>query len=291
LGFVALRRQKRAFSISMETAILGNFLPDCRTDPGGDRMRRVRLVTIAFAVLVAAGSASAQQQVPLPMQPAPPGPYKAVTITLPPRHSDASLEAFRKELADIAKKHDRAALAGKVVAKGFFWQREDSNDADPKKSGIDNLAAALGLDSPDGSGWQALGNYAADATATPIPEMKGVICSPAMPSFNEEEMEKVAQSTRTDASEWAYPTSNGVELRAKPEAGAPVVEKLGMVMVRILLEETPSGEWLKLVAPSGKVGYAAADLLTPIASDQLCYRKEDSGWKIAGYIGVGPGQD
>jgi hypothetical protein len=176
------------------------------------------------------------------MQPAPPGPYKSIAITLPPRQSDASFDAFRKELAEIVKKKDRAALAGKVVAKGFFWQREDSNDADPKKSSIDNLTAALGLDAPDGSGWQALGNYAADATATPLPEMKGVICSPAMPSFNEEEMEKVAQSTRTDASEWAYPTSNGVELRAKPEAGAPVIEKLGMVMVRILLEETPSGE-------------------------------------------------
>ena len=62
--------------------------------------------------------------------------------------------------------------------------------------------------------------------------MKGAVCSPAMPNFNEEEMEKVAQSTRTDASEWAYPTSAGVEIRAKPEAGAAVVEKLDRVMVR-----------------------------------------------------------
>ena len=81
-----------------------------------------------------------------------------------------------------------------------------------------------------------------------------------------------------------------------PVASEPILrrlsdEELGMVMVRILLEQTPSGEWLKFVAPSGKVGYAAADLLAPIASDQLCYRKEHGGWKIAGYIGVGPGQD
>jgi len=33
-----------------------------------------------------------------------------------------------------------------------------------------------------------------------------------------------------------------------------VVEKLGMVMVRILPDENPSGDWLKLVAPSGKAG-------------------------------------
>ena len=256
-------------------------------------MRQVRLVSIAFALLVAAGSASAQQQqVPLPMQPAPPGPYKSIAVTLPPRQSDASLDAFRKELGDIANKKDRAALAGKMVTKGFFWQREDSNDADPKKSGIDNLAAAVGLDAPDGSGWQALANYAADATATPLPEMKGVVCSPAMPSFNEAEMEKLAQSTRTDPADWAYPTANGVEIRAKPEAGAAVVEKLGMVMVRILPEENQTnGDWLKLVTPSGKVGYAAGNALAPFGSDQLCYQKEAGSWKIAGYVGAGGGQE
>ena len=173
------------------------------------------------------------------------------------------------------------------MTKGFFWQREDSNDADPKKSGIDNLAAAVGLDAPDGSGWQALANYAADASVTPLPEMKGVICSPAMPSFNEAEMEKLAQSTRTDPADWAYPTANGVEIRAKPEAGAAVVEKLGMVMVRILPEENQTnGDWLKLVTPSGKIGYVAGNALAPFGSDQLCYQKEAGGWKIAGYVGL-----
>jgi hypothetical protein len=254
-------------------------------------MHSARLVSIAFALLVAAGPAFAQQQVPLPMQPAPPGPYKSIAVTLPPRQSDASLDAFRKELGDIAKKKDRAALAGKVVAKGFFWQREDSNDADPKKPGVDNLAAALGLDAADDSGWQALANYAGDASAIPLPEMKGVVCSPAMPSFNEEEMEKVVQSTRTDPADWAYPTANGVEVRAKAEPGAAVVEKLGMVMVRILPEENLDGDWVKIVTPSGKIGYAAADALAPMGSDQLCYQKEGGGWKIAGYIGAGTGQE
>ncbi len=257
-------------------------------------MRQARLVSIAFALLVAAGSVSApaQQQVPLPMQPAPPGPYKSIAVTLPPRQSDASLDAFRKELGDIAKKKDSAALAGKVVTKGFFWQREDSDDADAKKSGIDNLAAAIGLDAPDGSGWQALANYAADATAAPLPEMKGVVCSPAAPSFNEAEMEKLAQSTRTDPADWAYPIATGVEVRAKPEAGAAVVEKLGMVMVRILPEEDQAnGDWLKLVTPSGKIGYVSGNVLAPFGSDQLCYQKDGGGWKIAGYIGAGTGQE
>jgi hypothetical protein len=259
-------------------------------------MRSARFVPIAFALLVAAATAASaqqqQQQVPLPMQPAPPGPYKAIPVTLPPRQSDASLEAFRKELGDIAKKKDRAALAGKIVAKGFFWQREDTNDADPKKSGIDNLAAALGLDAPDASGWQAVENYAVEPSAAPMPDMKGVLCSPAAPSFNEAEMEKVAQSTRTDPADWAYPTANGLEIRAKAEAGAAVVEKLAMVMVRILPEETDaSGDWLKVVAPSGKVGFAPASALAPFGSDQLCYQKDGGGWKIIGYVGAGVGQE
>jgi hypothetical protein len=259
-------------------------------------MRSVRLVPIALALLVAAattaGAQQQQQQLPLPMQPAPPGPYKAVAVTLPPRQNDASLEAFRKELGDIAKKKDRAALAGKIVAKGFFWQREDTNDADPKKSGIDNLAAALGLDAPDGSGWQAIENYAAEPSAAPMPDMKGVLCSPAAPSFDEAEMEKVAQSTRTDPADWAYPTASGLEIRAKAEAGAAVVEKLGMVMVRILPEETDaSGDWLKVVAPSGKVGFAPANALAPFGADQICYQKDGGGWKIVGYVGAGVGQE
>jgi hypothetical protein len=259
-------------------------------------MRSVRLVPIVVALLAAAATSSIaqqqQQQVPLPMQPAPPGPYKAVAVTLPPRQNDASLDAFRKELGDIAKKKDRAALGGKIVAKGFFWQREDSNDADPKKSGIDNLSAALGLDAPDGSGWQAMENYAAEPSAAPMPEMKGVVCSPAAPSFDEAEMEKVAQSTRTDPADWAYPTANGLEIRAKAEAGSAVVEKLGMVMVRILPEETDSsGDWLKIVAPSGKVGFAPASALAPFGSDQLCYQKDGGGWKIVGYVGAGVGQE
>src|SRR5581483_6729654 len=130
--------------------------------------RQVRLAPLAFAVLFAAGCLPA-----LAEDAAPPGPYKSVTITLPPRESDPSLDAFRKELSDIAQKKDRAALAGKVVSKGFFWQREDSNDADAKKPGIDNLAAALGLDAADDSGWQALASYAGDTSATAMPEMKG----------------------------------------------------------------------------------------------------------------------
>jgi hypothetical protein len=84
------------------------------------------------------------------MQPAPPGPYKAVSVTLPPRETDASLDAFRKELGDIAKKKDRAALQARGSEGLLLAAGRTATMPAPRKSGIDNLAAAVGLDEPDG---------------------------------------------------------------------------------------------------------------------------------------------
>jgi hypothetical protein len=263
-------------------------------------MRIARFATVAIlAALALAPQAAAQQPRPGPggSPPAPqaprPAPYKPVPITLPKPFGDSSLDAFRKNLQDIAERKDRAALAAKVVAKGFFWQREDSNGADPKKSGIDNLADAIGLDAPDGSGWQALSAYAADDSAALQPEVKDVVCSPAFPSFNEEGMEQLTKETGTDPSEWGYPTSAGIEVRTKPNANAPVVDRLGTFLVRLLLDNTESTsiEWIKVVTPTGKTGYVPGDALGPLVSDQICYSKAGGNWQIAGFIGGGGGQE
>src|SRR5689334_8694888 len=114
-------------------------------------MRIASFLTVVAIALMPVAAASQPQP-----KPTPPGPYKAVAVTVPKAFGDPGLDAFRKELAEIARKKDRTALAGKVAAKGFFWQQEDSDGADPKKSGLDNLVAAMGLDATDGSGWQAL---------------------------------------------------------------------------------------------------------------------------------------
>src|SRR5687767_7256223 len=94
---------------------------------------------LALTVCLSCGSAVAQQA---PQPPAPPKPYKKVAVSLPAPLADPSLEAFRRQLADIAKRKDRAALAALIVPQGFFWERESGNGADEKKSGIDNFAAA-----------------------------------------------------------------------------------------------------------------------------------------------------
>jgi hypothetical protein len=253
------------------------------------------------ALVLSPGAAGAQQARPnaggppaAAARPSPPAPYRQVSVSLPKPYGDPSLDALRRDIGDIAKRKDRAALTGKVVPKGFFWQREDSDGADPKKSGIDNLAEAIGLDSPDGSGWLALAAYAVDPSAAALPDLKNVVCSPAFPSFNENEMEQVGQATRTDPSDWSYPTAPGVAVHAKPDAGAPVVDKLGMYLVRILPDENPptaNANWIKVVSASGKVGYVSGEALAPLGSDQICYTKEGGGWRIAGYIGGGGGQE
>ena len=45
-------------------------------------------------------------------------------------------------------------------------------------------------------------------------------------------------------------------------------------------------EFMRVVTPSGKVGFVMAEAINPLGSDQLCYGKDVTGtWKIVGMIG------
>src|SRR5271166_3317428 len=168
---------------------------------------------------------------PPPM--APPKPYKPVAVTLPQPYSDPSFEAFRKELGEIASHKDRAALAGKVVANGFFWMGERGDKANKRKSGIDNLAAAIGLDGRNAEGWETLAAVAEEATLAPIPDKKGVMCSPAGPVFDQKAAERTAKATGTQPEEWGFPVKGSLEVHAAGQPSSPVIEKIGSVLVRI----------------------------------------------------------
>ncbi|MBO0752268.1 MAG: hypothetical protein J2P53_09160 [Bradyrhizobiaceae bacterium] len=246
--------------------------------------------TAAVAALPARGqapnAAPAGQAAP---QLAPPKAYKPVPVTLPQPYNDASFVAFRKQLADITGKKDRAALA-KLIAGNFFWLTESGDKADKKKSGIDNLAAAMELDNKDGFGWEALTAAANEPTLQEVPERKGVMCSPAMPTFDEAAAEKVAKDTGTDPTEWGYVIKPDVEVREAAKADAPVVDKLGQNLVRFMPQEPPAGaaeqeQFVRVVAPSGKVGFVRSEFLGVLGSDQVCYIKDGGNWKIAGYAG------
>ncbi len=229
------------------------------------------------------GGQQAQQQ------PAPPKPYKPVPVTIAQPYNDPTFEAFRKQLGDIASHKDRAALA-RLVVNNFFWMGEKGDKANKKKPGIDNLAAAIDLDAKDGSGWEAITAAAGEATLEPIPDRKGIMCGPAGPTFDQAATEALAKETGTDPGDWGYPGKPGVEVRSAAQANAPVIEKLGMNLVRVMPEQ-PSGAqpqgapFIRVVTPSGKVGFVPEDAVSSLDADQLCFVKDATGWKIAGFAG------
>jgi len=225
-------------------------------------------------------------------QVAPPKPYAAIAVTLPKPYVDPGFEAFRKQLGAIAARKDRGALT-RLVANDFFWMGEKGDKANKKKSGIDNLAAAIGLDAKDGSGWETLTEAASETTLEAIPDRKGIMCAPANPIFDEHALEQLARSTGTEASDWGYPDKAGVEVRAAAQANAAVVDRLGMVLVRVLPDQPATTgaapqqapSFLRVATPSGKTGFVAEDAISPLGNDQLCYRNDAGGWKIVGYAG------
>jgi hypothetical protein len=215
-----------------------------------------------------------------------------VPVKLPQASTDPSFEAFRKELGEVASGKDKAAL-GKLVAAHFFLMGEQGDKADKKKSAMENLAAAIGLEEGDGAGWDALLAASQEPTLEAFGQGQGVMCAPATPAFDDKAFEQLLKTTGTDAFEWGYPSSPQVEVRGSDAASAPVIDKLGATLVRILPETGDDGQAaptspppaLRIVTPAGKTGYVAVDAIQPLAVDQLCYVKEASGWKIAGYVG------
>jgi hypothetical protein len=250
-------------------------------------MRRHGLIA-AFGAALAAAPALAQTDA---AKAAPPGPYKAITITLPKPLDDPSFDAFRKEFAAAAEKKDRAALGGLVAAQGFFWERENGDGADKRKSGIDNLAAVLGLGRSESAGWDMLASYAEDPTGAPIPQHAGAMCAPADPAFDGKAFEALLDATQTDESEWGYPVSEGIDVHRAPQASAPIIGKLALTLVRVAPEangNVPS--YLRIITPDGRAGYVSIDSIAPIGNDQLCYAKSGGSWKIVGYVGGGEPQ-
>jgi hypothetical protein len=238
---------------------------------------------------------SQQGGVPLPAggfkpPPAPPvKPYQAVSLTLPKEYNDQGFVAFRKQLGDIAEHKDKAALGKVVVSQGFFWMQE-KDVADKKKSSLANLVNALDLDAKDGSGWQFLSGYANEPTGEPLPDKPNVICAPAEPVIDPKAFEDLVNSTKTEPPEWGYPIKDGVEVRSAGKPDAPVVEKLGITLVRVLTDNTPPDDpnqqaFLHIATPSGNAGYVPLDAMSSLGTDQLCYIKEGGAWKITGYYG------
>jgi hypothetical protein len=252
-------------------------------------------VTVATVIPEFGRAQGQSQQIPLPPggfkpPPLPPvKPYNAVAVTPPGPYTDPSFVAFRKQLADAAQRKDRAALSKLVVSQGFFWM-QDKDLADQHKPGIANLAAAIDLDAKDGSGWAVIAGYANDPTAAPLPDHAGIVCAPANPTIDLKAFQALVQGTQTEPPDWGYPAREGLEVRAAAKPTAPVIEKLGLILVHVLPDSAPPDDpnqppFLHIATPSGKSGFVPMDSLSGLGGDEMCYVKDAGGWKITGYFG------
>jgi hypothetical protein len=219
-------------------------------------------------------------------------PYKAVPVKLAPAADDQSFAAFRQQLAAVAESRVFKELAPLIVARGFFWHGDFSGGFNPRRSAMENFAAAIRLESEGGSGWSRLAGFAALASAAPLPSRSGVVCAPAPAEYDLIDFDQLTAATGTTAAAWRYPNEDGVALRAAPRPESGPLAALGLYLVR-LLEDDPAAaigaaDWLRVAAPSGKTGYVGAADLIPLRSDRLCYQKDVTGrWRIAGYIAAG----
>jgi hypothetical protein len=253
-------------------------------------MAGIALAAALTVLLFAPDRTLAQEPLPTPprgFQPPPPPPirpYQPVAVAPALPFADPGQQELRKSLAEAVQRKDRAALAKLIVAHGFFWL-QDRDLADPAKPGIDSLARAIGLDAPGGAGWDLLEAYAADPTAAEMPQHKGVFCAPSPPRFDARALVSLFEKTQIDPTEWAYPLADGTEVRAAPQPNAPVIDKLGMVFVHVLPDDSATPPFVHVALPSAKTGYIPVSAIAPLAVDQICYSKADGAWKIAGYIG------
>jgi hypothetical protein len=186
-------------------------------------------------------------------------------------------------------------LARKIVANGFFWLGEKGDKASKRKTGIDNLAAAIGLDGRNGEGWDILTAAADEATLAPISDKKGVMCGPAAPVFDHKAAEQTAKATGTQPEEWGFPVKGSLDVHATGQPRSSVIEQVGSILVRIMPEEPLPGAgdaplpqlgsyFVRIVTPSGKVGYVPDDTISALDNDRVCFVKDAAGWKITGYI-------
>ena len=191
-----------------------------------------------------AGAAAVRAQTP----PAPPppaerprsrlAPSKPVAIILPVAVAIRTYEAFRKQLATIAQKKDRAALS-RLVSTNFFWIPEDRTSR-TRASPASTICARDRLDGRDALGWEAIAGYAVEQTAMSDPQRRRRPVRARRAELRREGRRRTRQrDADTDASDWGYPAKNGIDVRADAQASAPVVDKLGLYLVAFCLTTCP----------------------------------------------------
>ena len=250
-------------------------------------MQRSFITILAFIALALFAAAAAAEP---PAQP--PRPYRAVAITLPAASADPALEAFRHALAAVAKDRVYAELERLVDPLGFFWERDFGHVFDARRPAVDNLAAAIGLEHADGSGWQTLAAFAAEPSIEPLVSRPGIVCAPAPPGYDGIAFARMLDEAHGAGLNWTYPRADRTPVHAAPRSGAAAVDTLGLHFVRRLGFDGRDGAaaaarslWARIVTPAGRLGFVAPGTLMSLAPDRLCYGKDAVGrWRISGFI-------
>jgi hypothetical protein len=265
-----------------------------RTPGSGDKLTArdsaSDMLRSCFALLALAASAAVAAA-----QPSLPRPYTPVAIARPAASGDATFIAFRARFAAAATSRVYAELAPLVIAQGFFWDHDFGHQFNHRRAAVDNLAAAVALESGNGSGWQRLAEFAADPTVEPLESRPEVVCAPARPRYDGVAYSRLLKESYTGAIDWAYPRADETPVRDAPRPDATTVGTLGPAFVRLLGFDGSDSEpapgrnlWARVALADGKTGFVAPGSLRSLTAERLCYIKDlVLGWRIAGYIGGG----
>ncbi|HTS39701.1 MAG TPA: hypothetical protein VMH84_04070 [Xanthobacteraceae bacterium] len=227
--------------------------------------------------------------------PSSPRPYQVVAATFPAAPEDASLDTFRQAFATVVKARVYGELARLVTSQGFFWDRDFNGSFDGQQSAVDNLAAAVHLEHGNGNGWVTLAGFAAETKVASLTGRPGIVCAPAEPSFDQAEFDRLLDTTRTSARDWAVPRADKTPVYAAARSNAKVKDTLAPTLVRVVNSLAKDNEpeslraaWVRVMTPSGRVGYVAPGALMPLSAARLCYGQDGFGrWHIAGFVGAG----
>jgi len=175
-----------------------------------------------------------------------------------------------------------------VLAQGFFWIKERGQRGRKKSR---DRGAVHGTQSRRQE-WVGLGiasaSFAADDTAAPYPERPNTVLLAGRSGIQPPDLEKLGRDDKTNLGDWGF-------LRAGWRRGAP--DRAGEFArhrkarhafrardARYGAECEPGNDAYRHA--KRKVGFVAAEAVSPLGSDQLCYGKDASGgWKIVGMIG------
>jgi len=199
---------------------------------------------------------------------------------LPPREAageQEGLTAFRQTFSEIVLSRNPDALLNLAAT--------DLRGAAGGRSGVEAFRAAWNLDQSPGN--SPLWDHLAE-----LVEFEGAMRGDeyVLPYFIAEFPEEL------DPHEFGLITGSNVNVRARPELGAPVVRQVSHGVVRVIVDsldapptETIGGEthpWVQVGLANGATGYVWGKYFRSPRDYQAAFQRVDGDWRMT-YFGTG----